>query len=74
MRRAPESGCLQLHPAVTATLNDIPLPIPSDFPTGSTVVSARASNIPAERCEGVATCTANSLLVYPRVVELTVQP
>jgi hypothetical protein len=48
--------------------------IPADFPAGSTVVSARASDIPAERCEGVATCTASSLAVHPRVVQITVQP
>jgi hypothetical protein len=48
--------------------------LPADLPTGPTRVSARASNIPAERCEGVALCTAVSLLIVPRVVQITVQP
>jgi hypothetical protein len=48
--------------------------LPADLPTGPTQVYARASDIPAERCEGVATCTAVSLLVVPRVVQITVQP
>jgi hypothetical protein len=48
--------------------------LPADLPTGPTEVSARASDIPAERCEGVARCTAVSLLIVPRVVQIIVQP
>jgi hypothetical protein len=49
------------------------LTIPPGFPEGPVQVSTRASVIPAERCEGVALCTATSLLFVPRVVQVRVQ-
>jgi len=47
--------------------------IPAELPEGALQVTARASAIPAERCEGVALCTAASLVISPRSAQVLVQ-
>jgi hypothetical protein len=48
--------------------------LPADIPTGRVKVVVRGSNIPVERCEGVALCTATSLLIQDRSTLVNVQP
>ncbi len=48
--------------------------VPADQPAGLVRVGARASDIPAVRCEGVALCTAASMVIVDRSVDIHVQP
>lgn len=49
------------------------LTIPESLPEGTVQVITQAPRIPAERCEGVAECIANSVLFSPRAVQVRVQ-
>jgi hypothetical protein len=47
--------------------------VPEDFTPGSVSVIARSSTIPAARCEGLALCSADSLVVSPPRIQVLVQ-
>ncbi len=48
--------------------------VPSDMPPGRVKVVVRGSDISVERCEGVVSCTASSLLILDRSTLVNVQP
>ncbi|MFL5345769.1 MAG: hypothetical protein ACJ8AT_13335 [Hyalangium sp.] len=79
----PPTDDLSVIEKVTLLETDVParpeaggvrFTIPSDTPTGRVKVIVRGSDIPVERCEGVAGCTADSLLILDRSTLVNVQP
>jgi hypothetical protein len=59
---------------VRAEAGGLRLTLPADLPTGPVRVMSRASDIPAVRCEGVATCSAASMVIVGPSVEVDIQP